>query len=144
MATLTRRKNCKNYVIKKFILWYNCQIANLQLFGRGCQVSKLRETQQCFVHRRRWDWSTHITDGGRTEQLNDISMIFVISRHYLSQMSSTRLYVSRTGTHPWTEVLDKELEDSRKTADPLLLYTIPLSEPATSRYVKFELVSWWG
>ena len=50
----------------------------------------------------------------------------------------------KTGTDPWTEVLDKELEDSRATADPVPLQTIPLAAPATAQFVKFEMISFWG
>ena len=52
--------------------------------------------------------------------------------------------MSPTGSEPWTEVLDRELEDSRKSKDPLPLLTFPLEEEITSQFIKFKLVSWYG
>ena len=52
--------------------------------------------------------------------------------------------MSPTGSDPWTEILDKELEDSRKSKDPLPLQTFPLEEEITSPFIKFQLVSWYG
>ena len=52
--------------------------------------------------------------------------------------------MSPTGSEPWTEILDKELQDSRKSKDPLPLLTFPLEEEITSQFIKFQLVSWYG
>ena len=44
---------------------------------------------------------------------------------------------------PWTKVLQKTLEDSRRQSDPLPLQEFPIS-PVEARFVKFELVSYYG
>ena len=56
----------------------------------------------------------------------------------------SRLFVSTTGSGPWTEILEKELKDSRCSQDPLPLQTIPLEKKISSQFLKFELISWWG
>ena len=60
------------------------------------------------------------------------------------QLLLSRLYTSPTGSEPWTQILDKELEDSRQTLDPLPLQLIPVQKKIASQFLKFELVSWWG
>ena len=45
---------------------------------------------------------------------------------------------------PWTEVLDTELEDCREQAEPQPVQVISLNQEASCRFLKFELVSWWG
>ena len=52
--------------------------------------------------------------------------------------------MSTTGSGPWTEILEKELKDSRRSQDPLPLQTIPLQKKISSQFLKFELISWWG
>ena len=52
--------------------------------------------------------------------------------------------MSPTGSESWTEILDKTLEDSRKTEDPLQLQWFPLENEVTSQFIKFELLTWWG
>ena len=52
--------------------------------------------------------------------------------------------MSATGSGPWTQVLDKQLEDSRQQLDPLPLQIIDIDTEFTAQFVKFELVSWWG
>ena len=60
------------------------------------------------------------------------------------QTVSFRVSVSKTPNGPWIPILDEELEDSRKMVDPLPLQTFLLSQTTTSKYVKLELLSWWG
>ena len=62
----------------------------------------------------------------------------------LCQLILCRLYTSPTGSEPWTKILEKELEDSRQTLDPLPLQLIPVQKTIASQFLKFELVSWWG
>ena len=52
--------------------------------------------------------------------------------------------MSPTGSDPWTEILDKELEDTRKSKDPLPLEIFPMEKDITSQFIKFQLVSWYG
>ena len=52
--------------------------------------------------------------------------------------------MSEAESGPWTEVLEEELEDSREQQDPLPLQTLDLSTEVTARFVKFELLTWWG
>eukprot|EP00092_Neocalanus_flemingeri_P099497 GFUD01126916.1.p1 GENE.GFUD01126916.1~~GFUD01126916.1.p1 ORF type:complete len:622 (+),score=120.29 GFUD01126916.1:104-1969(+) len=55
-----------------------------------------------------------------------------------------RLFSSQTASGPWTQVLDTQLGDSRQQQDPLPLQMIALDTQTTARFVKLELLSWWG
>ena len=57
-----------------------------------------------------------------------------------------RLFAGQTGAGPWTQVLDTELADSRQQqdSDPARLQMIMLDNKVTARFVKFELITWWG
>eukprot|EP00092_Neocalanus_flemingeri_P026563 GFUD01028787.1.p1 GENE.GFUD01028787.1~~GFUD01028787.1.p1 ORF type:complete len:626 (+),score=118.16 GFUD01028787.1:104-1981(+) len=55
-----------------------------------------------------------------------------------------KLFSSQTASGPWTQVLDTQLGDSRQQQDPLPLQMIALDTQTTARFVKLELLSWWG
>ena len=53
-----------------------------------------------------------------------------------------RLLASKSVSGPWKAILQKTLEDSRKKKPCLL--TIQLVHPQIFRFVKFELLEYWG
>ena len=53
-----------------------------------------------------------------------------------------RLLASKSVSGPWKVILQKTLEDSRKKKPCLL--TIQLVHPQIFRFVKFELLEYWG
>ena len=60
--------------------------------------------------------------------------------------SIPRLFAGQTEAGAWTQVLDTELADSRQQqdSDPARLQMIMLDNKVTARFVKFELITWWG
>ena len=44
---------------------------------------------------------------------------------------------------PWKEVIDETLADSRNQVNPLPLQAFSF-ESVTARFVKFEVISWYG
>ena len=57
-----------------------------------------------------------------------------------------KVSISSYPAGPWSEVVYETLEDSRDQSDPLPVLTFPLStdEEVTARFVKFNLISWYG
>ena len=62
------------------------------------------------------------------------------------KLSTHRLSTGETESGPWTQVLDKELEDSQQQQDddPSRLQMIALDKETEAQFVKFDLISWWG
>ena len=54
------------------------------------------------------------------------------------------MFASLTDSGPWTQVLEFVLDDSLKQQDPLPVQLIRLNKEATARFVKFNVVDWWG
>ena len=54
-----------------------------------------------------------------------------------------RLHGSPNHNGPWTELLVSELEDSRNQ-NPPPLQTVPFANSEVVRFVKFELLEYWG
>ena len=52
--------------------------------------------------------------------------------------------MSPTGNDPWTEALDKELDDSRKEKDPLQVQNFYFDRKVIGQFVKVQLVTWYG
>ena len=54
--------------------------------------------------------------------------------------------ISHYSAGPWSSVVHETLEDSRDQDDPLPVLTFPLSSDikVTARFVKFNLISWYG
>ena len=57
-----------------------------------------------------------------------------------------KVSISNYQAGPWNEVVYETLEDSRNQTDPLPVQTFPFSLPfeVTARFVKFNLISWYG
>ena len=55
-----------------------------------------------------------------------------------------KVYISLSSSGPWNEVVHETLEDSRQHSDPLPVQTFPLCADSEARYVKFNLISWYG
>ena len=62
----------------------------------------------------------------------DICMLHIYYKHY-----------SLSHNGPWHEVLDESISDSRQQEKPLPLQTFNF-DSLTARFVKFEVVSWYG
>ena len=57
-----------------------------------------------------------------------------------------KVFTSSFKDGPWQMVVHKTLQDSRAHADPLPVLSFPFStySEATARFVKFNLISWYG
>ena len=71
----------------------------------------------------------------------------LVNTHYAGHRTrgtkGFKVYLSLQAEGPWTQVLEKELEDPLSMPDPLPLMNYPIS-PTFARFVKFEIVSFWG
>ena len=52
--------------------------------------------------------------------------------------------MSKELSEPWTSVLETSLDDSRQQQDPLPLQVLHLQRSVQAKFIKFDLLEWYG
>ena len=88
-----------------------------------------------------------VLDLGCNKIVNMVELVNTHNGEHRDRSSKEfQVSISHYSAGPWSTVMYEILEDSRDQADPLPVLTFPLSThtEVTARFVKFNLISWYG
>ena len=147
MAKLENLSSCSNSVHEPFC-FQDMTVHSGDIYSSAYSVDKLLTWSKPEAIGNFWLAPDHMTGGGFILKISSttISKIQLVNTHNTIAndrgTKSFKIYVSLDLNSSWTLVLEEELADSRTVAPaPINKFNI---QPVSARYVKFELVSFWG
>ena len=120
-------------------------------------VKKLLTKGAVEVHHENYWLAPHgkpaefVLDLGCNKIVNVVKLVNTHNGDHRDRSSKEiKVSISSSRAGPWSQVLHETLEDSRKQSDPLPVLSFPIyneddgEEEFTARFVKFNLISWYG
>ena len=85
-----------------------------------------------------------VLDLGCAKTVNMVELVNTHNGHVRDRSTKEfKVSISVNKEGPWTLVVHKTLQDSRQQSDPLPVQSFRFSD-RTARFVKFNLISWYG